>query len=226
MPRPDPKIHGDVPGTSVGLLFADRSDVYASGIHGTIEAGIYRSDDPDGAYSIVLNKGYEDDDDQAETIIYTGEGKGKPANGESTKPGKAQQGHQDMKSPGNTALQRNWRSGRPVRVIRGPEGHIRYSPAAGYRYDGLYYVTKVWMEVGKSGYKMCRFELERATDLGQDPLPLHITGEKPEDKFWSPDGVEMLANRKKQKIEKRRSSRGSEDSPNGTCLKARERNSN
>ncbi len=32
---------------------------------------------------------------------------------------------------------------RPVRVIRGPNKHSKYAPAAGYRYDGLYVVEKV-----------------------------------------------------------------------------------
>ncbi|KAJ7716579.1 PUA-like domain-containing protein [Mycena maculata] len=194
MVRPDPRIHGDIPGVPVGLMFADREDLYDAGVHGHKEAGIFGTRDDDGAYSIVLNQGYEDDDDRGDTIIYTGEGKGKPKEGQAPKPGsKTQQGPQDMKSSGNAALERSVKSGCAVRVIRGPDGNIKYCPAQGYRYDGLYIVTRAWMEEGKAGFKMCRFELKRDEDLGQDPLPLHISGTDRTHKYWSPDGTEALA---------------------------------
>ncbi|KAJ7695501.1 PUA-like domain-containing protein [Mycena rosella] len=194
MVRPDPRLHGDISQWPVGLLFADRVDLYDAGVHGTKESGIFGTKGDNGAFSIVLNAGYEDDDDRGDIIIYTGEGKGKPKPGQKPKPGaNTQQGPQDMNSSGNAALQKNQTERTPVRVIRGPDGNVKYSPLQGYRYDGLYYVESSYMEEGKAGFKMCKFELRRCDDLGQDPLPLHITGQGPTDKYWSPDGPETLA---------------------------------
>ncbi|KAJ7136049.1 PUA-like domain-containing protein [Mycena epipterygia] len=156
MVRPDPRIHGDITGCPVGLLFADREDLYNAGVHGTKESGIFGTKAEGGAFSIVINNGYEDDDDRGDAIIYTGEGKGKPAKGQPN----TQQGPQDMKSHGNAALARNVDSKLSVRVIRGPNGNIEYCPRQGYRYDGLYDVVRAYMEEGKAGFKMCRFELK------------------------------------------------------------------
>ncbi|KAJ7512032.1 PUA-like domain-containing protein [Mycena galericulata] len=186
-------------------MFADRKDLYDAGVHGTKEPGIFGTASDGGAFAIVLNGGYEDDDDRGETIIYTGEGKGgkegkgKPQEGEAPKSEKAQRGPQDMKSPRNAALLRNVETGLPVRVIRGPEGNIKFCPSQGYRYDGLYTVVRAWMEEGVAGFKMCRFELKRCLDLGQPPLPLHITGEGPTDQYWSPDGTEALAGERERR---------------------------
>ncbi|KAJ6486885.1 PUA-like domain-containing protein [Mycena sanguinolenta] len=192
MVRQDPKVHGDLTDLPVGLMFADREDVFKSGIHGHPLAGIFGTKGDGGAFSIVLNEGYEDDEDTGETIIYTGEGKGKPAEGEA-KPGNQQQGHQDMNSNGNAALKKNVETKRPVRVIRGSYGNVKYSPMQGYRYDGLYDVEEAYVEEGKAGFKMCKFKLSRATVPLQDSLPTHITGKGPSDLFWSPDGRETLA---------------------------------
>ncbi|KAJ7770544.1 PUA-like domain-containing protein [Mycena metata] len=195
MVRPSPRVHGDIPGLDVGLMFADRADLYDSGLHGNKEPGIFGREADGGAFSIVVNGGYEDDKDEGDLIVYTGEGKGKPEPGQSPKPGKnVQQGSQNMASPGNAALNANLKNNNPVRVVRGPEGDIKYRPIQGYRYDGLYNVTKAYMEEGKAGFKMCRFELQRCTMPKQPPLPLHITGEGATE-YWSPDGRERLAER-------------------------------
>ena len=50
--------------------------------------------------------------------------------------------------------------GLPVRVIRGYKHKSPFSPKDGYLYDGLYSVVHAWIEVGKSGYKICRIRLE------------------------------------------------------------------
>jgi len=174
-------------------MFADRADVFASGLHGHLRAGIFGTK-ADGAFAVVLNEGYEDDEDRGDTIIYTGEGKGKSEDGEDESgSGKKQQGDQDMNSRGNAALKQNVRTGLPVRVIRGPDGNIKYCPQKGYRYDGLYTVKRAYMEEGKAGFKMCKFELRRAEELHQLPLPLLITGEGKSDEYWSQGGRENLA---------------------------------
>ncbi|KAF7336088.1 E3 ubiquitin-protein ligase UHRF1 [Mycena sanguinolenta] len=82
MVRQDPKVHGDLTGLPVGLMFADREDIFNAGLHGHKVAGIFGTKGDGGAFSIVLNEGYEDDEDMGETIIYTGEGKGKREGGE------------------------------------------------------------------------------------------------------------------------------------------------
>jgi putative restriction endonuclease len=62
---------------------------------------------------------------------------------------------------GNLALARSADLGRPVRVVRGSRGDPAYSPASGYRYDGLYRVESYWHERGKSGFRIWRFRLVR-----------------------------------------------------------------
>jgi len=77
-------IIGSIPDIPVGTIFQTRLELRDSGIHRTIESGIFATKE-DGAYSIVLNGAYEDDKDAGDTIYYTGEGKGKDAEGHSKK---------------------------------------------------------------------------------------------------------------------------------------------
>ncbi len=64
-------------------------------------------------------------------------------------------------------------NGLPVRVTRGAEHRSPDSPAAGYRYGGLYRVEDYWAETGKSGFRIWRFRLVRvAADApAATPLP-------------------------------------------------------
>ena len=109
----------------------------------------------EGAHAIVLSDGYEDDDDQGEVIIYTGQG--------GNKDGK--QNADQQWTSGNQALRVSQDLGLPIDVIRGSKLRSIYAPASGYRYDGQYYVTRSWMETGKSGFKICRFELVQSTNF-------------------------------------------------------------
>ena len=68
-----PSTFGDVPGIDPGALFPDRAALHAAGIHRQMQAGI-AGRGAEGAESIVLNEGYEDDEDLGDEIIYTGEG--------------------------------------------------------------------------------------------------------------------------------------------------------
>ena len=45
---------------------------------------------------------------------------------------------------GNLALSQSVKTGNPVRVIRGYKLPTLFAPETGYRYDGLYTVTKCW----------------------------------------------------------------------------------
>jgi putative restriction endonuclease len=64
---------GDIPGLSSGDVFPDRAALHAAGVHRPTQAGI-AGRGAEGAESIVLNEGYEDDEDLGDEIIYTGEG--------------------------------------------------------------------------------------------------------------------------------------------------------
>ena len=73
--------------------------------------------------------------------------------------------HQTWKSATNAALRRNFESGRPVRVIRGPKCRGKYGTkdtGGGYRYDGLFRVEKAEMrEMGRRKLKTAMFTLRK-----------------------------------------------------------------
>jgi len=142
----------------VGSLFKTRFDLSRVGIHRPPMAGIWASHFK-GAESIVLSGGYEDDEDLGEEIVYTGQG-GMSGGKQIT----------DQRfERGNAALGESCDIKRPIRVTRGYTLRSEFAPIEGYRYDGLYYVTKYWEETGRSGFKIWRFKLERIS--GQPPLP-------------------------------------------------------
>ena len=66
------RIFGEIEGTYVGQIFKDRKELAKAGIHTPPVAGIWGS--TDGASSIVLSGGYEDDIDDWNNILYTGHG--------------------------------------------------------------------------------------------------------------------------------------------------------
>lgn len=134
-----------------GTQFANRRELGASGIHRQIQAGIAWTNS-EGAYSIVLSGGYEDDEDYGTVIVYTGEG------GRDSDTGK--QIADQALSGGNLALARSKLEGTPINVTRGYKHTSPYSPATGYQFAGKYVVTEYWPETGKSGYRIYRFRLE------------------------------------------------------------------
>nr|XP_060482961.1 E3 ubiquitin-protein ligase UHRF1-like [Panthera onca] len=65
--------YGPIPGIPVGTMWRFRVQVSESGVHRPHVAGIHgRSND--GAYSLVLAGGYEDDVDHGNSFTYTGSG--------------------------------------------------------------------------------------------------------------------------------------------------------
>ena len=140
-------MFGNIPGTKVGQIFADRRHLRAAGIHAPTMAGIWGAQE--GAYSIVLSGGYEDDIDELDYILYTGQG-GQDA------PGGKQIADQTF-TKGNLGLKLSCEYQLPVRVIRGHQ--IKNGPNSGYRYDGLYRVQKFERVLGKRGFLICRFHL-------------------------------------------------------------------
>ena len=153
---------GSIPNHQVGSLFTNRTTLSRSGIHRPMQAGISGSK-TDGADSIVLDRGYVDDEDYGSFIIYTGQG------GQSNI-GRRFIGNQlrdqEITNNYNWALRISCEVKLPVRVTRGPHSEPEWSPSSGYRYDGLYLVVSFWQEIGRDGYRIWRYRLERIDQSG------------------------------------------------------------
>jgi putative restriction endonuclease len=157
------RIFGEIEGISVGTEFASRAELAASGIHPPTQAGISGSS-AEGADSIVVSGGYEDDEDYGDYVIYGGQAGSGPNN-------KHQAADAEL-NRGNLSLVISYNKGLPVRVTRGL-GSRQHT----YRYDGLYLVERWWADRGKSGFKIFRFALRKlddrpiSTPSGELPLP-------------------------------------------------------
>ncbi len=147
------RYFGELPGYPVGATFPSRAAASAAEVHRPPMSGISGTG-AEGADSIVVSGGYEDDEDLGDVIIYTGAGGNDPQAGK-------QIADQSIDQPGNAGLVTSQLEGLPVRVLRGAKGDPKYSPAAGLRYDGLYRVEDHWSEVGRSGFRIWRFRLVR-----------------------------------------------------------------
>jgi putative restriction endonuclease len=118
------RVFGHISGTTVGQIYKDRAELAKAGIHKPLVAGISGGGE-EGADSIVLSDGYEDDEDFGNEIIYTGAG-GREKNS------KKQTFDQKLTST-NLALARSHLEGVPVRVSRGYKHTSPYSPDEGYK---------------------------------------------------------------------------------------------
>jgi putative restriction endonuclease len=146
------RIFGDIEGFPVGAFFPTRGGLSATGVHRPPQAGISGSG-KEGADSIVLSGGYEDDQDDGDMIIYTGHGGRDQTTGKQTS--------DQLLERGNLALAYSCLHGLPVRVIRGSTHRSPLAPPTGYRYDGLYRVEDYWHTKGKSGHTIWRFRLTK-----------------------------------------------------------------
>jgi putative restriction endonuclease len=162
------RIFGDIDGIPEGSSFDSRQSLHNAGVHGPTMAGIWGSA-KEGAGSIVMSGGFEDDEDYGDLIIYTGHG-GQDA---ATKTQIADQAF----TLGNMALAVSCDHGLPVRVIRGHKLDSVYAPEEGFRYDGLHSVVRYWREPGRSGFQVCRFRMERIS--GKPPKPRTATTPPP-----------------------------------------------
>lgn len=144
------RVFGHIPGYPVGSWFESRASLAAAGLHRPLVAGISGTE-AEGADSIVLSGGYEDDEDCGDEIVYTGHGARDQDTGK-------QVAHQKL-NHGNLALAKSKLKGLPVRVIRGSAHKADDSPSTGYRYDGLYQVEDYWQERGRAGYYIWRYRL-------------------------------------------------------------------
>jgi hypothetical protein len=145
---------GELENIKVGQIFKDRDELSKARVHGPTMSGIWGRES-EGACSIVLSGGYEDDIDDLNYILYTGQGG-------QDKPGGKQVSNQEFVR-GNKALVLSKKYNLPVRVTRGHQ--IPNGPIKGYRYDGLYYVNKFERIKGKGGFYICRFYLSSEKEI-------------------------------------------------------------
>ncbi|KAK2461892.1 hypothetical protein APHAL10511_006355 [Amanita phalloides] len=178
----DPKTFGYIPGIEVGTWWESRQGCSADAIHAPWVAGI--SGGQEGAYSVALSGGYEDDVDLGYAFTYTGSG-GRDLKGTKTAPKNLrtapQSSDQSFEHPFNKTLLKSVETKKPVRVIRGFKLKSKYAPSEGYRYDGLYSVEKAWMEKGlnSKGYLVCKYAFKRLA--GQPPIPERGDGSDPDE---------------------------------------------
>lgn len=170
------RVIGHIDGVVPGEVFPGRAEVRAAKLHGDNMRGISRVKDADGVYvadAVVLNGGYEDDEDGWAWIQYTGASPDK----EKAKDGKTLLRSQSWEYPDNAALKLSFERGHHIRIIRGPKGDRRYSLPKGYRYDGLYKITAVRTAISKSPapdgspIEICQFVMERLSDPEQELTP-------------------------------------------------------
>ncbi|XP_071486486.1 E3 ubiquitin-protein ligase UHRF1-like [Diadema antillarum] len=230
-----PNHFGAIPGIHVGQLWKFRVQVSEVGVHRPHVAGIHGREF-EGAYSIVLAGGYEDDLDNGGEFYYTGSG-GRDLSGNKRT---AEQSHDQKLAKMNLALARNcnapvdktkgneakdWRAGKPVRVVRNAKGrkHSKYAPEEGNRYDGIYKVVKYWPERGKSGFLVWRY-LIRRDDPGAAPWTKE--GKKKIKELGLemeyPDGyLEVMAAKEAAKEKEKKGSEEEEEEEEGSKKKGR-----
>ncbi|XP_011024754.1 PREDICTED: histone-lysine N-methyltransferase, H3 lysine-9 specific SUVH4-like [Populus euphratica] len=160
---PEKRI-GDLPGISVGHRFYSRAEMVAVGFHShwlngidymgqSYRKGVYHNYTFPLAVAIVISGMYEDDLDNAEDVIYTGQG------GHDLTGNKRQIRDQKLER-GKLALKNCVEQCVPVRVVRGHECASSYCGKV-YTYDGLYKVVQYWAEKGLSGFTVFKYRLRR-----------------------------------------------------------------
>ncbi|KAI4332871.1 hypothetical protein L6164_017746 [Bauhinia variegata] len=149
---------GAVPGIEIGDIFFFRMELCVVGLHAPSMGGIDymtprgESEEEPQAVSIVSSGGYDDDVDDSDVLIYTGQG------GNSNK--KDKEVADQKLERGNLALEVSSRRHNEVRVIRGMRDAANPSLKV-YVYDGLYKIQESWRERGKSGGGVFKYKLVR-----------------------------------------------------------------
>ncbi|KAG9136635.1 hypothetical protein Leryth_004433 [Lithospermum erythrorhizon] len=148
---------GHVAGVEVGDIFFFRMELCLVGLHAPSMAGIdyitvkASGDEHPVAVSIVSSGGYDDDGNDGDVLIYTGQG------GVQRKDG--QMFDQKLEG-GNLALEKSRHRGSEVRVIRGLKD-VYGSTGKIYIYDGLYKIQDTWAEKNNTGCNIFKFKLVR-----------------------------------------------------------------
>lgn len=167
------RVFGEIPGVSVGRVFATRKALSRARVHRPTQAGISGAE-KEGADSIVLSGGYEDDQDFGNVIVYTGHGGQDPVSHKQVAKQKLTRQNKALAVSKDRRL--------PVRVVRGAAHGSPFSPLKGYRYDGLYTVEDYWHEKGAAGFTVWRYRLALHSESsvivgerGQITIPLGNT---------------------------------------------------
>ncbi|EYU20838.1 hypothetical protein ABFS82_11G017300 [Erythranthe guttata] len=150
------KRFGHVPGIEVGDIFFFRMELCLVGLHAPSMAGIdYMSvkvtmDEEPLAVSIVSSGGYDDDGNDSDVIIYSGQGGVQRRDGQMF----------DQKlERGNLALEKSLHRANDVRVVRGIKDIVGNGKI--YVYDGVYKIQESWAEKNKSGCNVFKYKLVR-----------------------------------------------------------------
>ncbi|XP_074284708.1 histone-lysine N-methyltransferase, H3 lysine-9 specific SUVH1-like [Silene latifolia] len=159
---------GAAPGVEIGDIFYFRMELCVVGLHAPSMGGIdymnVRSDSGEErlAVSIVSSGGYDDEADDQDVLIYTGQGGGNYS-GAGKQPGQAS----DQKlERGNLALEKSAGRQNHIRVIRGIKDMTNPLIKI-YVYDGLYSIQGSWIDKAKSG--VCTFKYKLVRLPGQPP---------------------------------------------------------
>uniref|UniRef100_A0A7N0VEA6 Uncharacterized protein n=1 Tax=Kalanchoe fedtschenkoi TaxID=63787 RepID=A0A7N0VEA6_KALFE len=148
---------GAIPGVNVGDIFYFRMEMCLVGLHAPSMAGIdymtikLNKEEEPVAVSVVSSGGYEDDTDDPDVLVYSGQG------------GNIQMGKDvtDQKLVrGNLALEKSLHRGNEIRVIRGVKDPANPQTKV-YFYDGLYTIQESWAEKGKSGCTVYKYKFVR-----------------------------------------------------------------
>ncbi|KAG4203389.1 hypothetical protein ERO13_A05G398200v2 [Gossypium hirsutum] len=146
---------GAVPGVEIGDIFFFRMELCLVGLHAQSMAGIdYIKGELEGelvALSIVSSGGYDNDAEDPDILIYSGQG---------GNAGRDKEASDQKLERGNLALEKSLHRGNEVRVIRGFKDAI-FQASKVYVYDGLYKIQESWMEKGKSGCNTFKYKLVR-----------------------------------------------------------------
>lgn len=149
---------GLVPGVEVGDIFFFRMEMCLVGLHAPCMAGIdymglkISLEEEPVAVSIVSSGGYEDNVEDGDVLIYSGQG------GNIYR--KDKQIIDQKLERGNLALEKSLHRGNEVRVIRGLRDVVNPTGKV-YVYDGLYKIQESWVEKGKAGCNVFKYKLVR-----------------------------------------------------------------
>ncbi|OWM78505.1 histone-lysine N-methyltransferase, H3 lysine-9 specific SUVH1-like [Punica granatum] len=149
---------GVVPGVEIGDIFFFRMEMCLVGLHTQSMGGIDymtvrgEQEEESVALSIVSSGYYDDDAEDKDVLIYSGQG------GAMTRNGKPAPDQQLVR--GNLALDRSMHRANEVRVIRGMPDSVNPNTKV-YMYDGLYIIQQSWMEKAKSGANTFKYKLVR-----------------------------------------------------------------
>lgn len=150
---------GAAPGIEIGDIFYFRMELCIAGLHAPSMAGIdymvlkNGAEDEPVAVSIVSSGGYDDNVEDKDVLIYTGHGGNFSSKDKVATDQKLERG--------NLALDKSFRRGNEIRVIRGLKDVVNNSTVKIYLYDGLYSIEDSWIDKAKSGASSFKYKMVR-----------------------------------------------------------------